>query len=137
MIIAGPGDNTSGTGFFLGTSKISRTNELKNKATIEEQGNSIRIEPQENRIIGIFKTNNYCKKIENVGDLATDAMYIMDTTPVNDVRRYFDGGVLDNYGIYMFKDLIKANLGRKALRDKEGKIVTDSKGNPVLAPLGS
>ena len=116
------GTNESGTGLFLGISKTPRTNELKNKNQIVKEGAGIKIGPRDRRVLAIFKTNNYCKEIENNGDLATEAIQLMDTTPPNDVSNVFKGMELDKLGYFTFKDLLKENFGLVSQK-KDGKIV--------------
>lgn len=117
------GTNESGTGLFLGISEIPRTNRLKNKNQIIKEGKPIGINPQERRVLAIFKTNYFCKKNENNGELATEAIQLMDTTPPNDVSNVFKGMELDKLGYFTFKDLLKENFGRVFERDANGKII--------------
>lgn len=126
------GTNESGAGLFLGTSEISRTNKLKNKNQIIKEGKPIGINPRERRVIAIFKTDNYCKKIENNGDLATEAIQLMDTTPANDLTNAFRGQELDKLGVYVFPGLLNLSFGMKQKKDANGKPVVDQQGNPVL-----
>jgi hypothetical protein len=125
------GTNESGTGLFLGISKIPRTNELKNKNQIVQEGTGIKINPRHRRVLAIFKTNNYCKEIENNGALATEAIQLMDTTPVNDLTNAFKGMELDKLGVYVFPGLLDLNFGMKQ-QIVDGKKVFDEKGNAVL-----
>ena len=117
------GTNDSGTGLFLGISEIPRTNKLKNKNQIIKEGKAIGINPRERRVLAIFKTNNYCKQIENNGPHATEAIQLMDTTPPNDVSNVFKGGELDVLGVFTFPGLLEANFGRVYKRDANGKII--------------
>lgn len=119
------GTNESGAGLFLGISEIPRTNRLKNKNQIIKEGKPIGINPRERRVLAIFKTNNYCKEIENNGELATEAIQLMDTTPPNDVSNVFKGMELDKLGYFTFKDLLKENFGLVSEK-KNGKIVPNT-----------
>ena len=114
--------NESGTGLFLGISEIPRTNKLKNKHQIIKEGKPLGINPRERRVIAIFKTNNFCKIIENNGELATEAIQLMDTTPPNDVSNALKGFELDVLGVFTFPGLLKANFGLVSEK-KNGKIV--------------
>lgn len=126
------GTNESGTGLFLGISEIPRTNKLKNKHQIIKEGKPIGINPRERRVLAIFKTNKFCKEIENNGELATEAIQLMDTTPPNDVSNAFKGGELDKLGVYVFPGLLDLSFGRKAKLGPNGKKVVDKNGNVVL-----
>lgn len=119
------GTNESGAGLFLGISEIPRTNRLKNKNQIIKEGKPIGINPQERRVLAIFKTNHFCKKIENNGELATEAIQLMDTTPPNDVSNVFKGGELDVLGVFTFPGLLEANFGLVSDK-KNGKIVPNT-----------
>lgn len=79
-------DNQLGPGLFLGATNVARTKQFKNAGSINS-GQSIKTHPEERRIIGIFKTNNYCNKHENNGPLANIAAAYMDLTIVNDTSR--------------------------------------------------
>jgi hypothetical protein len=128
----GEGTNESGAGLFLGISEIPRTNRLKNKNQIIKEGKPIGINPRERRVLAIFKTNHYCKEIENNGDLATEAIQLMDTAGVNDLTNAFQGMELDKLGVYVFPGLLDLSFGRKQKIGPDGKKVYDKNGNAVL-----
>jgi hypothetical protein len=126
------GTNDSGTGLFLGISEIPRTNKLKNKEQIIKEGKAIGINPRERRVLAIFKTNNYCKQIENNGPDATQAIQLMDATPFNDVTNAFQGQELDKLGYFTFREpLLFANFGLVTDKGADGKPLKGPNGKPL------
>jgi hypothetical protein len=126
------GTNDSGTGLFLGISEIPRTNKLKNKEQIIKEGKAIGINPRERRVLAIFKTNNYCKQIENNGPDATEAIQLMDATPFNDVTNAFQGRELDKLGYFTFREpLLFANFGLVTDKGPDGKPIKGPDGKPL------
>ncbi len=81
-------DNQFGPGLFLGSTNMARTKQILNAQSAKNL-QAIKTTPAERRIIGIFKTDNYCNKIENNSPLATIAMIYMDDIIVNNTSNYF------------------------------------------------
>jgi len=132
-------DNRSGPGFFIGATIMARTNNLKYKADVNNSV-SIGSHPSERRIIGIFKTDNFCNKAENDSPLASIAASYMDKTIVNDTLTTYikNPGVLDRIGHVTFPGMfkpppkpVKIAAGNSQAESKPGKLAIDTPQQPI------
>lgn len=107
-------NNEEGPGLFLGATNMARTKQSKNSKTLNNL-DPIKVPALDRRIIGIFKTNNYCNKHENNGPLANIAAAYMDLTIVNDTSRlHRQQPTLDFRASMVFHGKIPQKTSKKA-----------------------
>lgn len=128
-------NNYKGAGFFLGASVMARTSQAGNVNSLK-QGESFMTPPATRRIIGIFKTNNYCNEAENSGPLAARAAVYMDQICVNDSSKYWrSNNIIDVLGSYVFKGIFKIPKGKKKVAQTANGVAVAEDGK-ISEPTG-